>query len=164
MSIFNIFRRPKQTTAVVAKERLQIVLAHERADAHSPEYLPRLKNEILQVIGRYVAIDDDKLAIRLETAGSTSILEVNIELPSRAALAMPVQGAAVAGPAANDATAAVGDSQDSAAPLPSSPADQDGDAGAATGGSTFSAEAGDQDIQERNRASAPSPSCEAVPG
>ena len=88
------FLRPKSTlpTAEQAKERLKIVLAHERSYASAPDYLPRLQNEILQVIARYVELEQDKLTVKLENFGSTSRLEVNIDLPKTAA-------SVVAGPA-----------------------------------------------------------------
>lgn len=80
------FLRPKSTlpTAEQAKERLKIVLAHERSYASAPDYLPRLQNEILQVIARYVELEQDKLTVKLENFGSTSRLEVNIDLPKTA--------------------------------------------------------------------------------
>jgi cell division topological specificity factor len=81
MNILDFFRTRPKPTAVEAKERLQILLAHERADLAGPEYLPRLKNELLQVIAKYVAVDNDKIAVNLENTGNVSVLEVNIELP-----------------------------------------------------------------------------------
>ncbi len=77
------FLRPKTTlpTAEQAKERLKIVLAHERSYASAPDYLPRLQHEILQVIARYVELEQDKLTVKLDNFGSTSRLEVNIDLP-----------------------------------------------------------------------------------
>jgi cell division topological specificity factor len=81
MNILSFFRTRTKPTAVEAKERLQILLAHERADLAGPEYLPRLKNELLQVIAKYVAVDNDKIAVNLENSGNVSVLEVNIELP-----------------------------------------------------------------------------------
>ncbi|MFO1154408.1 MAG: cell division topological specificity factor MinE [Rhodospirillales bacterium] len=81
MNILSFFRSRPKPTAIEAKERLQILLAHERADIAGPDYLPRLKNELLQVIAKYVAVDNDKIAVNLENADNVSILEVNIELP-----------------------------------------------------------------------------------
>jgi cell division topological specificity factor len=89
MSIFDFFRAPKRpTVAATAKERLQIVLAHERADRNSPDFLPQLQKELLAVIKKYVPIDDDKVAVKLERESGCSMLEVNVELPA------PVKGAA----------------------------------------------------------------------
>lgn len=83
MSIFNFFRSPaKRPSADQAKERLQIVLAHERASRFSPDYLPQLHKELLAVIAKYVQIDDNKVEVKIDRAGDCSMLEVNIELPS----------------------------------------------------------------------------------
>lgn len=82
MSIFDFFRSaPRPTAAATAKERLQLVLAHERADRNSPDFLPQLQRELLAVIKKYVAIDDEKVAVRLEREAGCSVLEVNVELP-----------------------------------------------------------------------------------
>lgn len=85
MSFFSLFRSQRKPSADCAKERLQILLAHERADLAAPDYLPKLKTELLQVIAKYVAIDNDKIAVKLDTEGTVSTLEVNIELPSSSA-------------------------------------------------------------------------------
>jgi cell division topological specificity factor len=84
MSLFGLFRRREQPTsnaAAAAKDRLQIVLAHERADRGTPDFLPTLQNEILSAIRKHVAIDIDKVAVRLQRERGRSILEVNVELP-----------------------------------------------------------------------------------
>jgi cell division topological specificity factor len=80
VSIFELFRR-RPTVAATAKERLQIVLAHERAGRDGPDFLPRLQRDLLEVVKRYVAIDDDKVAVKLQRDGVCSLLEVNVELP-----------------------------------------------------------------------------------
>lgn len=82
MSIFDFFRAPRRpTAAATAKERLQLVLAHERADRNSPDFLPALQRELLAVIKKYVTIDEEKVLVRLEREGGYSMLEVNVELP-----------------------------------------------------------------------------------
>lgn len=89
MSILSFFRARKpaaEQTAPVAKERLQILLTHERAVRSQPEYLPRLRREILEVIGKYVQLDDDKIVVHYENKGTTSKLELDIELPNQAML------------------------------------------------------------------------------
>jgi cell division topological specificity factor len=83
MSFLSLFRSRPKPSASEAKERLQILLAHERSDLAKPDYLPRLHKELLQVIAKYVDIDEDKISVDFETAGSVSTLEVNIELPNR---------------------------------------------------------------------------------
>jgi cell division topological specificity factor len=80
--MFSFFRRPRQaTSAQTAKERLQILLAHERTDRSSPDYLPLLQRDILDVIKRYVRVDGDSVDIKLERGAEISTLEINIELP-----------------------------------------------------------------------------------
>ncbi len=82
MSILAFFRAPRRPThAAKAKERLQILLAHERADRHGPDFLPQLQKELLEVIKRYLAVDDDKVAVKLQRESGCSLLEVNVELP-----------------------------------------------------------------------------------
>jgi cell division topological specificity factor len=81
MSILNFFRPRPQPTAPAAKERLQILLAHERTGSVAPDYLPRLHRDILDLIARYVSVDEDKVSVQFDNAGNVSTLEVNIELP-----------------------------------------------------------------------------------
>ena len=84
MNLFDFFRgRQKQTSASVAKERLQIIVAHERGQRSEPDYLPALQKELVEVIRKYVNIDSDQVHVALEDQGSCSILELNITLPDR---------------------------------------------------------------------------------
>jgi cell division topological specificity factor len=84
MSIFSFFRSSTRSSAVQAKERLQIVMAHERAGRSGPDYLPLLQQELLAVIAKYVDVDANKVEVKLDRGGDCSTLEVNIELPSPA--------------------------------------------------------------------------------
>ena len=82
MSIFGFqFRPRKASTAQTAKERLQILLAHERVDASTQDVLPLLQRDILEVIRRHMKIDGDAVDIRMERGDERSSLEINIELP-----------------------------------------------------------------------------------
>jgi len=91
MSMLDFFRRPRPvTSADSAKERLQILLSHERTDRSSPEYLPMLQRDILEVIQRYMRVGDDGVDIKLERGEELSTLEINIELPGK----VPARGAA----------------------------------------------------------------------
>ncbi|BAW81183.1 cell division topological specificity factor MinE [Candidatus Nitrosoglobus terrae] len=81
MSWINYFRIARSNSARTAKERLQIVIAHERIDRDSPSYLPRLKRDILEVIRRYIAVDEDQVKIQMEQDGDMDILALNIQLP-----------------------------------------------------------------------------------
>ena len=84
MNIFDFFRANKKvSTASVAKERLQIIVAHERGQRSTPDYLPALQKELVAVIRKYVNIESDQVQIALENEGSCSILELNITLPDR---------------------------------------------------------------------------------
>jgi cell division topological specificity factor len=79
MSIFNLFRRG---TAPVARERLQILLAHERSARSQPDLLGILREEILAVIGRHVSFEPDRVQIKMNRDKSVSTLEVDIEIPN----------------------------------------------------------------------------------
>ncbi len=82
MSIMNYFRSRPKASADQAKERLQILLAHERAGSTRPDYLPRMQAELMQVIARYIDIDEDMISVEFENSGTVSTIEVNIELPT----------------------------------------------------------------------------------
>ncbi|MBX6746599.1 MAG: cell division topological specificity factor MinE [Acetobacteraceae bacterium] len=84
MSWLDFFRTRKQAeppSASQAKERLQIVLAHERIGRTREDFLPRLQQELVAVVARYVAIDPGKVNINLDRGGDMSTLEIEIELP-----------------------------------------------------------------------------------
>ena len=68
-------------TASQAKERLQIVLAHERIGRAREDFLPKLQQELVAVVARYVAIDPGKVNINLDRGGDMSTLAIEIELP-----------------------------------------------------------------------------------
>lgn len=82
MSILGLFGRQPKKSADAARERLQILLAHERAGLAGADFLPQLQREILDVIRKYVAVDDDRVLVKLEREQHLSVLEVNIELPA----------------------------------------------------------------------------------
>ena len=79
MRLLDFFRRER--SASHAKERLQILVAHDRVGRDSPDYLPLLQRDLIAVIARYVEIDEDKLTVELANDGISSMLAVNIELP-----------------------------------------------------------------------------------
>ncbi len=83
MSIFNYLRR-RNATASVAKERLQIIISHERKQRNAPDYLPKLQEEILAVIAKYVPISREQVSVSLERLGDNSILELNVTMPDHA--------------------------------------------------------------------------------
>lgn len=81
MSLWDYFRNKKPDTAAVAKERLQIIVAHERGRRNQPDYLPQLQQELIEVISKYVKIDKDMVQVQLDKSDSCSVLELNITLP-----------------------------------------------------------------------------------
>ena len=82
MSMFNFFNR--RSSAPVARERLQILLAHERAFAGQDDLAAILQEEILKVIAKHIAIDRDKVQVKLDRGQSMSTLEIDIEMPTSA--------------------------------------------------------------------------------
>ena len=83
MSFLRFFLGEKKKTAHVAKERLQIILAHERAgrDSSRPDYLPDLQRDLIAVISKYVAVDPADIQVNLERQDDLDVLEVKIEIP-----------------------------------------------------------------------------------
>ena len=81
MSFLNYFKSSKKNTASIAKERLQIIVAHERGKREQPDYLPQLQQEILDVIRKYVPIDQDQVQVQLDKSDNCSVLELNVTLP-----------------------------------------------------------------------------------
>ena len=79
MSLFNLFQ--KRPSASVARDRLQILLAHERALSGRPDLAAVLQKEILAVIARHIPIDQDKVVVRLDRGAQVSTLEIDIEMP-----------------------------------------------------------------------------------
>jgi cell division topological specificity factor len=79
MKLFNLFR---SGSAPVARERLQILLAHERSARSQPDLLGLLREEILAVIGRHVAFDPEKVRIEMDRGKSVTTLAVDIEIPN----------------------------------------------------------------------------------
>ena len=74
-------RKPEPATASAAKERLQIVLAHERIGRTREDFLPKLQMEIVAVVAKYVAIDPGKVNVSLDRGGDMSTLAIEIDLP-----------------------------------------------------------------------------------
>ena len=86
MSLLSFFLGEKKNTANVAKERLQIILAHERGGRNSgrPSYLAEMQRELVAVISKYVTIGPDDIKVNVERLDDLEVLEVKIELPERA--------------------------------------------------------------------------------
>jgi len=80
MNLFNLFR--KGGSAPIARDRLQILLAHERTIAGGSDLVAILREEILAVIKKHVPLDQDKVQVRMDRGESVSTLEVEIEIPT----------------------------------------------------------------------------------
>ena len=84
MSLLDYFRtsKPDVPSANLAKDRLQIIVAHERSlRDNTPDYLPQLKLDILEVIKKYVAVSSDQVNVQLEQRDNNlSVLELNVTL------------------------------------------------------------------------------------
>lgn len=82
-TIMSLFLGEKKKSASVAKERLQIILAHEHisnTDA-APDYLPALQKELLAVVSKYVSIQPQDISVQFERQDNLEVLEVKVELP-----------------------------------------------------------------------------------
>lgn len=82
MNIFSMFSR--KTSAPVARERLQILLSHERANGCDSNLIALLQQEVLEAIGKHIDIDPDKVLIKMERREGVSLLEIDVEIPTPA--------------------------------------------------------------------------------
>jgi len=82
MSLLDLFRR--RDSAPVARDRLQVLLQHERSAIGNNDLITRLHEEILAVIARHVEVDRDKVQIKLDRGSVASTLEIDVEVPSPA--------------------------------------------------------------------------------
>ena len=89
MNLFSLFKR--KSSAPVARERLQILLAHERIATGHSELLAKLQEEIIQVIARHIKIDRDRVHVKLDRGNDMSTLEIDVDLPSVMPL-LPARG------------------------------------------------------------------------
>ena len=82
-SLLSFFLGEKKKTASVAKERLQIILAHERSgrNAAEPDYLPALQRDLVAVISKYIKINPGDIKVQMDRQDNLEVLEVKIELP-----------------------------------------------------------------------------------
>ncbi len=81
MSLLRFFTN-RNPSATVARDRLQILLAHERSELGQSDLVVRLREEILAVIARHVTLDPDKVVVKMDRGKHVSTLEVDIELPN----------------------------------------------------------------------------------
>jgi len=85
--LFDYLGLGSNNSAVMAKERLKIIVAHERnglkSSQNSRDYLPLLQQELLKVVRKYVAIEDENVKISMDKEGDYEVLELNIALPEQ---------------------------------------------------------------------------------
>ena len=94
MGFFKFFGPSRgDTSAKLAKDRLQVLIAHERSGRDGPDYLPMLRRDILEVIKKYAPIDDEALTVQLETQDDCDVLELNITLPEHQVKTQPSEEA-----------------------------------------------------------------------
>ncbi len=81
MNLFKLFKS-NRSSAPVARERLQILLAHERAISGGVDLMATLKEEILEVIARHFPLERDKVQFQVNRGDRVSMLEIEIEVPT----------------------------------------------------------------------------------
>ena len=82
MSVFGLFQ--SRGSAPVARERLQILLAHERSSHGQSDLLSILRDEILAVVANHIAIDREQVRVKMERGDKVSTLDIDIEVPHNA--------------------------------------------------------------------------------
>ncbi len=90
MSILDLFKR--RTSAPVARERLQLLLAYERQSRGQPDLVSILREEIMAVIARHVQIDQDYLQVSMDRGATMSTLEIDIQIPNKSAVPLAMAG------------------------------------------------------------------------
>ncbi|NIR29531.1 MAG: cell division topological specificity factor MinE [Gammaproteobacteria bacterium] len=84
MRLIEYFMASRKKSAGVARERLQILVAHERAERSRPSYLPRLQNEILEVIRKYIEIERKDVSVTIDRERDYEVLALSVVLPTQA--------------------------------------------------------------------------------
>lgn len=77
----------KRSTASVAKERLQIIVSHESSRSSGQDIIKQLQKELIEVLSKYIHVDQDQITVQLERNGDQSVLELNVMLPQGSRLA-----------------------------------------------------------------------------
>ncbi|RJG03686.1 cell division topological specificity factor MinE [Noviherbaspirillum sedimenti] len=81
MALLSFLFNTKPKSAAAAKERLQIIIAHERNDRDAPDFLPALRQELIAVISKYTKVSHEDIKISLDRQGNLEVLDVNVILP-----------------------------------------------------------------------------------
>ena len=82
MGLLGLFKNEAPKSASVAKERLQILVTHERNQRNAPDYLPAVQREIMAVVSKYVNVGDEDINVQIDNHDQLSVLELNITLPN----------------------------------------------------------------------------------
>lgn len=90
MGLFDFLFGARDRSAGVAKDRLQIVVAEERAVRTRPSYLPMLQKEILDVIRKYVEVDHDDVQVTFDKSDEYEVLALNVVLPEQGTVKLGV--------------------------------------------------------------------------
>ena len=102
-------RKPEPQTAAAAKDRLQIILSHERISRNGEDFLPKLQQEIVELVARHGAINPEKVKVDLERGSDLSALAITVELPGPEAVAPKAAAKASEGTAGKAAAKAEGE-------------------------------------------------------
>jgi cell division topological specificity factor len=97
MNLMSLFR--KRSSAPVARDRLQVLLAHERSVIGKSDLLATLQEEILAVLARHITVDRDAVQIKMDRGASVSTLEIDVDVPLNASKAGPRPGGTPSVPA-----------------------------------------------------------------
>ena len=81
-SLLDYLRSSKPKSASVARERLQLILAHE-GGRNAPDFLPQLRQDLIAVLTKYVAIDPEQIKMHYGRHDSYDLLELNIVMPEK---------------------------------------------------------------------------------
>ncbi|WP_114417069.1 cell division topological specificity factor MinE [Marinospirillum perlucidum] len=81
MKLTGFFQRGAPASASAAKERLKILLAHERSFRSQPEFLPRMQQDLVDVVRRYISVSSDQVQVDFNQHDMISVLEINVTFP-----------------------------------------------------------------------------------
>ncbi len=81
MGILDFLKNKPKPSASIAKERLRIIVAQERSTRGGPDYLPMMRNELLEVIKKYICVDIEDININVEHTSGHEVLELSVALP-----------------------------------------------------------------------------------
>ena len=79
MNIWQLFRRKRSSE--IARERLQILLAHERRARENPDLVDILRSEILAAVAKYVPVAIDQVDVTMNRGDRVSTLQIDVQIP-----------------------------------------------------------------------------------